>query len=251
MPKQPCPFESSPFFKQRKCANLDQQRPDSATFLLQRLRAITMNPSKSKSPLKFYNILGGPELRQSRFMVGFMAVTLVLVATVFFLVRMNIELQRTNVALQNSRIMYGFPNAEGIFISENQIPERHIKAFVTTFLNNYYNFTPESATANAVEALRMMSPRLRAVQEENLMIVARQSAEQQITQVFTNSTPYTITIEPGQGYVVSFIGERNRATLSRVFDKKRYEIKFLIKPVKPSKHFEWAVVIDDFNIQEK
>ena len=95
----------------------------------------------------------------------------------------------------------------------------------------------------------MMSPRLRALKEDSLKIVANQSVEQQITQVFTKSSPYQVEFTP-QGYVVSFTAERHRATLNRVFNKAKYNVKILIKPVKPSKFYEWAVVADDFDIQE-
>ncbi|MNR49857.1 hypothetical protein D3C85_1692910 [compost metagenome] len=50
--------------------------------------------------------------------------------------------------------------------------------------------------------------------------------------------------------MVSFTAERHRATLNRVFNKAKYNVKILIKPVKPSKFYEWAVVADDFDIQE-
>lgn len=207
--------------------------------------------NKYSPPLKYFNLLGAAELRQSRIMVASVLVSVVLAFVVFALIRMNTELQETNRLLQEQRVMYGFPNAEGVFVSERKIPERHIKAFVTTFLDNYYNFTPESSFSNAEEALRMMSTRLRAVQEENLKIIAGQSREQQITQVFTKASPLTVEVDPSLGYIVSFTGERHRATLNRVFDKKKFKVKILIKPVKLSKHFEWAVVVDDFHIQEQ
>lgn len=207
-------------------------------------------PKRYNPPLKYFNLLGAAELRQSRLMVAFVAVSIVLSVVVFSMLKMNSSMQETNRTLQNTRVMYGFPNAEGVFVSEQQIPERHLVAFITVFLDNYYNFTPESAPTNAEEALRMMSTRLRAVQGDNLKIVALQSVEQQITQVFTKASPYKVEMQPDLGYIVSFIGERHRATLNRTFDKKKYSIKVLIKPVKPSKHFEWAVVVDDFMIQE-
>src|SRR5690606_24642018 len=110
----------------------------------------------------------------------------------------------------------------------------HIEGFVTWFVSNYYNFTPRSAEANANEALRLMSPALRVKQEALLKNVAAQSINQEITQVFANETPYSIELSPGQGYVVTFRGQRVRATLARVFSQANYEVKLLIKPVKPS-----------------
>ncbi|HBN7589018.1 TPA: hypothetical protein L3577_006233 [Pseudomonas aeruginosa] len=201
------------------------------------------------APLKYFNLLGASDLRASRAIITLIAISAVFAVVIAVLVGMNRELQETNRRLQSERIMYGFPNSEGIFISERQIPQRHIIAFVAVFLDNYYNFTPLSARTNAEEALRMMSPRLRALKEDSLKIVANQSVEQQITQVFTKSSPYQVEVTP-QGYVVSFTAERHRATLNRVFNKAKYNVKILIKPVKPSKFYEWAVVADDFDIQE-
>ena len=201
------------------------------------------------APLKYFNLLGASDLRAGRAIITLIAISAVFAVVIAVGVGMNRELQETNRRLQSERIMYGFPNSEGIFISERQIPQRHIIAFVAVFLDNYYNFTPLSARTNAEEALRMMSPRLRALKEDSLKIVANQSVEQQITQVFTKSSPYQVEVTP-QGYVVSFTAERHRATLNRVFNKAKYNVKILIKPVKPSKFYEWAVVADDFDIQE-
>ncbi|MBM5458791.1 hypothetical protein H8F21_14580 [Pseudomonas sp. P66] len=200
-------------------------------------------------PLRYFNLLGRGELSSNRISVAFIAVSLVLSAVIAFLINVNIELQRTNVELQGKRVMYGYPNAEGIFISENEIPERHIAAFTAVFLDNFYNFTPESSFTNANEALRLMSPRLRAVQEEPLKLVAKQSAQQQITQVFVRTSPYKYETSP-QGYIVSFQAQRYRATLNTVFGKAKFNVKILLKPVKPSKHFEWAIVADDMQTQE-
>lgn len=206
--------------------------------------------NKYGPPLKIFNVLGASEIRQSRLMVALLFVITALGAVAAFLVFMNIELQHTNRTLSEERVMYGFPNAEGVFVSEKVIPRRHIEGFVSWYLQNYYNFTPESAEANATEALRLMSPRLRVKQEQSLKTLARQSVEQSITQVFATDTPYTIQFKPGVGYIVSFKGQRIRATINRVFNKTQYDVQLLLKPVKPSAHFEWALVIDDYIAQE-
>lgn len=200
--------------------------------------------------MKLFNILGTADIRQSRLMVALMFVVVATLSVIGFLVVVNLQLQASNQSLQDDRVMYGFPNAEGVFVSEKHIPRRHIEGFTSWFLMNYYNFTPESSEANASEALRIMSPRLRAKQEQSLKTLARQSVEQEITQVFAVDTPYTIENKPGVGYIVSFQGQRVRATLNRVFSKTKFDVKLLIKPVKPSAHFEWAVVVDDYIVQE-
>lgn len=200
-------------------------------------------------PLQYFNLLGRGELRSSRISVAFIAVSVVLTGVIAFLINWNIQLQNTNVELQGQRVMYGYPNADGVFVSEKQIPERHIVAFVSVFLDNFYNFTPESSFTNANEAMRLMSSRFRAVQEETLKVVAKQSAQQQITQVFVRTTPYKVEVSP-QGYIVSFQASRYRATLNTVFGKSKFNVRILLKPVKPSKHFEWAIVADDLQTQE-
>ena len=146
--------------------------------------------------------------------------------------------------------MYGFPSAEGVFVSSKVIPRTHIDGFVTWYIQNYYNFTPESAEANATEALRIMSPKLRVRQEQPLKTLARQSIEQEITQVFAPETKYTIEEKAGVGYIVSFRGQRIRATMNKVYNTRKYDVKLLLRTVKPSAHFDWALVVDDFIAQE-
>lgn len=200
-------------------------------------------------PAGYYNLFGRAEMRATRIMVAFIAVTVVLTAVIMYLVKLNNGLAVANAALQSERIMYGFPNGDGVFVSEKTIPDRHLRAFTSEFLDNYYNFSPESSYANANEALRMMSPRLRAVEEERLKLLAKQSAEQQITQVFSRTTPYKIEVTSA-GYIVSFEAMRYRSTYNSVYGKAKFKIQLLLKPIKPSKHFEWAIVADDYKTQE-
>ena len=204
---------------------------------------------KYNVPLKYFNLLGSGELRSGRIIVAFIAMTVVLAGVIFVQVKENIALQEANTTLQSQRVMYGFPNSEGVFVSATQIPEHHIIAFTSIFLENFYNFTPESALANANASMRMMSPRLRALQEDYLRSTAKQSEEQQIQQVFVRTTPYKVEVDPN-GYVVSFQASRYRATLNTVFNRGKFNVKILVKAVRPSKYFEWAVVADDLQMQE-
>ena len=201
-------------------------------------------------PLKQFNLLGTSELRQGKMMVILLGVIAATVAIIGFLVFQLAALTRANTILSEERIMYGFPSAEGVFVSSKLIPRTHIEGFVTWYSQNYYNFTPESAEANATEALRIMSPKLRVSQEQPLKSLARQSIEQEITQVFAPETRYTIEQKPGVGYIVSFRGQRIRATMNKVYNSRKYDVKLLLRTIKPSAHFDWALVVDDFIAQE-
>ena len=201
-------------------------------------------------PLKQFNLLGTSELRQGKMMVILLGVIAATVAIIGFLVFQLAALTRANTILSEERIMFGFPSAEGVFVSSKVIPRTHIEGFVTWYIQNYYNFTPESAEANATEALRIMSPKLRVSQEQPLKSLARQSIEQEITQVFAPETRYTIEQKPGVGYIVSFRGQRIRATMNKVYNSRKYDVKLLLRTIKPSAHFDWALVVDDFIAQE-
>lgn len=206
--------------------------------------------TKYGPPLKQFNLLGTSELRQGKLMVALLFVIVAAVAIIGFLVFQVVALTRANTSLSEERVMYGFPSAEGIFVSSKVVPRTHIEGFVTWYIQNYYNFTPESAEANASEALRIMSPKLRISQEHPLKTLARQSIEQEITQVFAPETKYTIEEKPGVGYIVSFRGQRIRATLNNVYNTRKYDVKLLLRTIKPSAHFDWALVVDDFIAQE-
>lgn len=201
-------------------------------------------------PLKQFNLLGKSEMRQGKLMVVLLFVVMAAATVIAFLVFQNVALIKSNTQLSEERVMYGFPSAEGVFVSSKSIPRTHIEGFVTWYIQNYYNFTPESAEANATEALRIMSPKLRISQEQQLKTIARQSIEQEITQVFAPETKYTIEEKPGVGYIVSFRGQRIRATLNRVSNSRKYDVKLLLRTIKPSAHFDWALVVDDFIAQE-
>mgnify|MGYP002040371776 FL=1 len=189
--------------------------------------------TKYGPPLKQFNLLGTSELRQGKLMVAMLFVLIAAGSIIGFLVFQNVALIKANRQLSEERVMYGFPSAEGVFVSSKVIPRTHIDGFVTWYIQNYYNFTPESAEANATEALRIMSPKLRVRQEQPLKTLARQSIEQEITQVFAPETKYTIEEKAGVGYIVSFRGQRIRATMNKVYNTRKYDVKLLLRTVKP------------------
>lgn len=201
-------------------------------------------------PLKLFNVMGASELRHNRALIIVIAISVILSIVIAALAKIISDQSATIRQLQDSRIMYGFPNSEGVFVSSRVIPEHHIKGFTTTFIDNFFNYTPESSVTNATEALRMMSSRLRALQEEKVRTTAKAAYEQQITQVFTKSAPYKIEPYKDLGYLVTFPAQRHRVVLNSVFNQKKFVIKLLLKPVKPSAHYQWALVLDDFQIEE-
>ena len=208
------------------------------------------NREGAKIPLKLFNVMGASELRHNRTLIVVIAISVILSIVIAAQYKIIGEQTVTIRELQHSRVMFGFPNSEGVFVSSQVIPENHIKGFATTFIDNFFNYTPESAATNATEALRMMSSRLRALQEEKIQTTAKAAYEQQITQVFTKSGPYKIEPYKDQGYLVTFPAKRHRVVMNSVFNQKKYVIKLLLKPVKPSAHYQWALVLDDFQIEE-
>lgn len=147
--------------------------------------------------------------------------------------------------------MYGFPNADGVFVSSKVIPEAHLLGFVHYFLDNYYNFNPNSALSNINEALRLMSNNLRARQEQPLRIIATTSREQQITQTFTRNKSKDMSFEvTPQGYITKFEGDRYRSTLGKTFNHCKYEVALKLTPVRLSAHYAWGVVVDDISARE-
>ena len=130
-----------------------------------------------------------------------------------------------------------------------KIPVAHLNAFTSTFLENFYKFTPETAQANANAALRLMSPRLKGLEEQSKISLAKQSKEQEVSQAFRRETPFTYE-QHANGYSVSFETCRYRTTLNTIFSRQRYRVQVLLTPVNPSNGFEWAVVADDLQVQE-
>jgi hypothetical protein len=210
-----------------------------------------MKQTEQIVPMKQFNLVGARELRANKIGMVLIAVTLVLGFVIAYQVKLMNGMQNTIRALEDNRVMYGYPNSEGIFISSKRIPDQHIKGFVSVFTENYFNYTPESTVTNANEALRMMSTRLRSLQEERMRTTSKAAYEQQITQVFNRTSDYTIEILKDRGYLVTFPAKRHRVVMGSVFKIEEYIVKLLLRPVKPSKHFEWAIVVDDYQIEEK
>lgn len=130
-----------------------------------------------------------------------------------------------------------------------KIPVAHLTAFTSTFLENFYKFTPETAQANASAALRLMSSRLKGLKEQSMLSLVKQSDEQEVSQAFYRDTPFTYT-QNANGYMVSFEACRYRTTLNTIFFKQRYRVHVLLMPAIPSNGFEWDVVADDLQVLE-
>lgn len=70
----------------------------------------------------------------------------------------NHEKDLLNRQLAKERVMLGFQDERGVFVSSAVLPERIIVRFARGFVANFYNFSPYAVVENLEEARKLMSP---------------------------------------------------------------------------------------------
>lgn len=117
----------------------------------------------------------------------------------------NHEKDVLNRQLAKERVMIGFQDERGVFISSAVLPERIIVRFARSFVSNFYNFSPYAVVENLEEARRFMSPVAAndyvKFFEDTIATVKRDNITQRY-EVKDFKPPMTT----GSGYIVQFKG---------------------------------------------
>lgn len=100
------------------------------------------------------------EMGHQRLWVAATTLALVLVLIIIGLLYSNSQKDLAIEHLSRHRTMIGFPDASGVFVSQEQIPDHLVVRFGRLFVNNFFNYTPNAVVENLEEARRMMDPRL-------------------------------------------------------------------------------------------
>lgn len=73
------------------------------------------NRESAQIPLKLFNVMGASELRHNRALIIVIAISVILGIVIAALAKIISDQNVTIRLLQDSRVMYGFPNSEGVF----------------------------------------------------------------------------------------------------------------------------------------
>lgn len=122
------------------------------------------------------------EMGQQRLLLGAGVLTVVLVLVITGLIYSISEKDKAIEHLSRHRTMIGFPDASGVFVSQEQIPDHLVVRFARLFVNNFFNYTPNAVVENLDESRRMMDPKL-AIDyhrffNETIQIVSKDSISQ-------------------------------------------------------------------------
>lgn len=107
--------------------------------------------------------------------------------------------------LSEKRVMIGFPDDSGMFVSAKKIPERIIVNFARGFVANMYNFSAYNVTENTDEARRLMSPQLANDHVGFFKDTVERVKRDSITRHF-DIKEFQPPVETDKGYIVQFRG---------------------------------------------
>lgn len=96
------------------------------------------------------------------FRTTIMSVGVIVILLIIILVQLGALRAKDGVIgeLSEKRVMIGFPDESGMFLSAKKIPEVIVVRYARNFVANMFNFSIYNVTENLDEARRFMSPQL-------------------------------------------------------------------------------------------
>ena len=94
------------------------------------------------------------------------------------------SLHEENGRLQRSRIMFGFPNEQGVFISSEKRPEYMVVRFAREYVNNLYNYDDVAVDENFKQVAKMMDPAIALSEAQVLSKIAQDVHSTKVSQSF-------------------------------------------------------------------
>lgn len=201
----------------------------------------------SKQDIPFRNIIGRFEIIDFQTKIFFVLVVISLVVGMGILFKENQALREANANLRETNIMYGYPNQDGVFVSSKSTPEGHIRAFVESFTNNFFNYDHNTISPNISLAKSMMCPGYRLAADPSLEQNEKSVKNNRIEQVTAaDIKPGKVRIErdkAGRGYEVTFNAKSSRSTLNKIYLREAGTVSLVLVRVKPSATYEWGLQV--------
>lgn len=102
--------------------------------------------------------LVGYERANTRLWLGLIGVSGLLLVTVIGLGIALMHMNAQNTELANNRIMYAFPDEDGVLVSSRRRPPAAVKRYARDFVANRFNYDPDTVEPNFKRAANMVVP---------------------------------------------------------------------------------------------
>ena len=170
--------------------------------------------------------LVGFERTNTRLMVGAGLGLVILLGVIVCMGLYIAHLESVNTQLANNRIMYAFPNEDGVLVSARRRPPIMVKRYAREFLSNRFTYDADSVIPNFRRAANMVVPHQAVALAHKLKRLAKKVQSQELSQKLTILSESGLQEADG-GYVYTLRGQIERY-VATTFDT-RYSVQLVVK----------------------
>lgn len=135
--------------------------------------------------------------------------------------------------LERSRVMFGFPNEQGVFVSSNKRPEYMVVRFAREYVNNLYNTDEFSVEENFRQVAKMMDPSIALGEGAQLARIAQEVRSSKASQSFARYKEMPL-IEDDESYTYICEGRISGHLGSTITRNNIVKITVRLKKVTPT-----------------
>ncbi|MEQ9223834.1 MAG: hypothetical protein RJQ08_11495 [Salinisphaeraceae bacterium] len=181
----------------------------------------------------FESVLARFETSNTKLWVGLGAVIAALLVVIAFMGWYIAQVEDQKTLLANNRIMYAFPNDDGILVSSRRRPEAMVKRFGRDFLANRYTWDEDTVSRNFEAAARMVMPSRAVALARDLQVLSDRIQRNNISQKITLLEESDL-VEIDGGYTYKVRGRIERYVASTFDTAYRTQIEVRLEKVVPT-----------------
>lgn len=181
----------------------------------------------SESPLVGY------ERSNTRLWLGLIGVSGLLLLVVIGLGIALMHLNAQNTQLANNRIMYAFPDEDGVLVSSRRRPPAAVKRYARDFVANRFNYDPDTVESNFKRGANMVVPGKAVGVARQLRGLADQVRKLELSQKTTILKESDLE-ESDRGYLYRMRGRVERYVATTFDTTYRIEIAVRLEKVTPT-----------------
>ena len=177
--------------------------------------------------------LVGYERSNTRLFLGLVAMVIILILTVVAMGTALLSMNAQNTKLANNRIMYAFPDEDGVLVSSRRRPPAAVKRYARDFVSNRFNYDADTVEANFKRAANMVVPGKAVGVARQLRDLAERIQNLQLSQKTTILQESGLE-ESDTGYLYRMRGRVERYVATSYDTTYRVEIAVRLEKVTPT-----------------
>ena len=199
---------------------------------------------RDKLPFLQANVLAHKDILQARLTIFLVVVVIVMMFGLIYSYNIIRVMQKDVANARDNQEQHLYPDEYGNFVSAKVMPPNRIQSFVSRFEDLYFNWAPDTAADNLVEAERFMSQTFAADNRATRDNIIESSTTQAITQMMSRQSGDAgkLKIEKKNfGFQASYTAKRFRFVRGTVYEEVDVDVVLLLQRVKPNARYSWGL----------